>query len=185
MATSVEQIRQHYLIEEAQARQLLKDGIFPLGEQSLHFIFGSLAKQIAHTEQILQLAPDQAEHEREKLHSSFVTLRRVVKEKLIVDLAKEIHIRLTEEKEAHAGVKGYSVMDVKGIRERCDALITLLGEELACFDAIELAMKNKDLPVLDKGWHHFLGLCYKEATIIKELRKLFEHDNSSRYQKVA
>ncbi|HLD18911.1 MAG TPA: hypothetical protein VJB90_02785, partial [Candidatus Nanoarchaeia archaeon] len=83
VSTNTAQIEERIRVEEERGKQILENGIFPLSVSTLKFVFDSLTSQIHHTEQIIKLASDQSKTEKLKLHQSLVTIRRLIKDRII------------------------------------------------------------------------------------------------------
>ncbi|MEK6968199.1 MAG: hypothetical protein AABX51_06215 [Nanoarchaeota archaeon] len=175
-ATKISEIEQHIKNDEALGKQILEEGIYPLTEKSLRFVFDSLSSQIQHTEKMMQLAHDQSKNEKIKLHQSLVAIRNLIKNKMIEYIEKEISYRENEIKdlkeEKKASLKPMvSLDDVSKIINKCKTLLKVLREELESLALINAHIDSNNIPEVEKAWKRFLSQCHWEATIINDLKQ--------------
>lgn len=177
--SKISEIEKHVLDEDQESRDLLERGIFPLSRETLRFISETLSKQIHHTEQIIKLAADQSAEEKKRLHQTLLSIRRMLKDRLIKDLMREIEIRREEEKgiseEEKHGVRSHaSLPKVKRIIEFCENFVMILRHELQTLDTIDTYINKDNISGIDELWITFTNFCNREAEIVRQLESNYK-----------
>ncbi|TAL51563.1 MAG: hypothetical protein EPN86_06425 [Nanoarchaeota archaeon] len=172
---ATEKIEEHILQEDQQSRELLEKSIFPLTKETLRFVFDSLDKQMKHTEQIMVLAVDQSDEEKKRLHQTLVTVRRLLKDRLLREVMREIEQRRIEkndiEKQQVQGSHSHqSLSRVKNIVEGCENLVLVLRKELETLDTIDTYINKNNVDGIKGLWAQFLESCRWEAGLLRQLQ---------------
>ncbi len=163
---------------ESAANKILKERFYVLEAQKLQLIFDTLTKQIAHTKQIMSLASDQSEEERNKLARSFTVIYTLDKKTLLESVERELILRAHEltsvSQMIQEGQKPMrNINQLREIIKICQGLRESLIFELRLIEQLEEALKKNSMNGLENHWKQYISICTSQKNLTQRLLSLY------------
>jgi len=164
-------------LEQAGKELLEKERIFD--EKKINRILAVLSTQVQHTLIVIQIASKDAKADEAKLVANLIHLREMIKNNQISDFELEIKLRNNEKKDlekqiSHGRKPSRSLESVKKIIDLSNQAILILTTEIRILNELKEIInsdKKDKIEKIKELWREFVKTCYREADILRELKK--------------